>query len=160
MSLWLGGIIFCHQEAKAPGSARKSIFCCLSVKYDQILKGKSIVTISLIVNRTTLSFLVSWLFSVDMLFYPGVGNFDFLTRQADAIIKPVRELYRLFNDSTTMYPLTINQQTFDHKKREWAYFIDWRIEDLAALTMSCYEYAFHDFKLVTGTINRWISRQD
>jgi len=44
------------------------------------------------------------LFSGDMLFYRSVGNLDFLTSNAEAFIKSVRELYRLFPDSTIVYP--------------------------------------------------------
>jgi hydroxyacylglutathione hydrolase len=44
------------------------------------------------------------LFSGDMLFYRSVGNLDFLTSNTEAFIKSVRELYRLFPDSTIVYP--------------------------------------------------------
>jgi glyoxylase-like metal-dependent hydrolase (beta-lactamase superfamily II) len=44
------------------------------------------------------------LFSGDMLFYRSVGNLDFLTSNTDAFIKSVRSLYRLFPDSTIVYP--------------------------------------------------------
>jgi glyoxylase-like metal-dependent hydrolase (beta-lactamase superfamily II) len=39
-----------------------------------------------------------------MLFYSSVGNLDFLTNNTEAFIKSVRELYRLFPDSTIVYP--------------------------------------------------------
>lgn len=44
------------------------------------------------------------LFSGDMLFYRSVGNLDFLTSNTVAFIKSVRELYRIFPDSTIVYP--------------------------------------------------------
>ena len=44
------------------------------------------------------------LFSGDMLFYRSVGNLDFLTSNTETFIKSVRELYRLFPDSTIVYP--------------------------------------------------------
>jgi hydroxyacylglutathione hydrolase len=44
------------------------------------------------------------LFSGDMLFYRSVGNLDFITSNTEAFIKSVRELYRLFPDSTIVYP--------------------------------------------------------
>lgn len=44
------------------------------------------------------------LFSGDMLFYRSVGNLDYLTSNTDAFIKSVRNLYRLFPDSTIVYP--------------------------------------------------------
>jgi glyoxylase-like metal-dependent hydrolase (beta-lactamase superfamily II) len=44
------------------------------------------------------------LFSGDMLFYRSVGNLDFLTSNTEAFIKSVRDLYRLFPDSTIVYP--------------------------------------------------------
>ncbi len=44
------------------------------------------------------------LFSGDMLFYRSVGNLDFLTSNTEVFINSVRELYRLFPDSTLVYP--------------------------------------------------------
>ena len=44
------------------------------------------------------------LFSGDILFYRSVGNLDFMTSNTEAFIKSVRELYRLFPDSTIVYP--------------------------------------------------------
>lgn len=44
------------------------------------------------------------LFSGDMLFYRSVGNLDFLTSNTEDFIKSVRELYKLFPDSTLVYP--------------------------------------------------------
>jgi hydroxyacylglutathione hydrolase len=44
------------------------------------------------------------LFSGDILFYRSVGNLDKLTSNTEAFIKSVRELYRLFPDSTIVYP--------------------------------------------------------
>jgi len=44
------------------------------------------------------------LFSGDMLFYRSVGNLDFLTSNTEDFIKSVRKLYKLFPDSTIVYP--------------------------------------------------------
>jgi hydroxyacylglutathione hydrolase len=44
------------------------------------------------------------LFSGDVLFYRSVGNLDKQTSDKEVFIKSVRELYRLFPDSTIVYP--------------------------------------------------------
>jgi glyoxylase-like metal-dependent hydrolase (beta-lactamase superfamily II) len=44
------------------------------------------------------------LFSGDMLFHRSVGNLDHLTSNTEDFKRSVRDLYRVFPDSTIVYP--------------------------------------------------------
>jgi glyoxylase-like metal-dependent hydrolase (beta-lactamase superfamily II) len=58
------------------------------------------------------------LFSGDMLLYRSVGNLDFLTSNTEAFIKSVRGLYRLFPDSTIVYPGHNQRTDIGSEKKE------------------------------------------
>lgn len=69
--------------------------------------GKSVITAILSPGHSAGSVCFScgnYLFSGDVLFYRNVGNTDFYKGSKPDLIQSVRKLYRLFPDSTIVYP--------------------------------------------------------
>ena len=58
------------------------------------------------------------LFSGDVLFYRSAGNLDKQTSNRETFIRSVRELYRLFPDSTVVYPGHNRYTTIGEEKKE------------------------------------------